>query len=397
MVVLATCGAFLAYITVLAYSLAVRVDALAPGHTEYLGYLTGLGGVVSLVAGPVVGTISDRVRTRFGRRRPVLVAGAMTGTAGLAVVGSAADIAVLAVGWVVSVIGWSAATSSISALQADKLPPEQRGTVAGFMGFAQQGAPVLGVVIAGMLAHQAVLLTLIPGLIGVALMTPLILFAAEKDTRTAPFEAALTPRSILAPYRYNPRRHPDFSWEWLGKFCFFSGLALNTTFQTFFFAHRLDLDVTEVAHTVASISAAGVLATTAGSVGGGLLSDRLGRRRVFVVTAAVIYASGAVVYAFASHLGVFIVAACLCNLGLGAFAAVDQALTLDILPDHREAGRFMAIASLANTLARATAPLVAPLVLTVGTDPNYALLYLAGGALVLTGGLVIRFGVRGAR
>ncbi len=397
MLMLGSCGAFMAYITVLAYSLAVRVDMLEPGRTEYLGYLTSLGGAVSLLAGPVVGVISDRVRTRFGRRRPVLVTGVVVGMSALVVVGVAPNIGVLALGWVLTVLGWSAAMSSITALQADKLPADQRGTVAGFLGFAQQGAPVLGVVVAGLLAHHGVLLTVVPGLLGAALLVPLILFAAETDTRSAVFDEPLSVRMIARKYRYNPRRYPDFSWEWLGKFCFHSGLALNTTFQTFFLAHRLGLTVAQVAHAVAWISVAGVVAAVAGSVGAGYLSDRLGRRRIFVVTAAVVYAGGAATYAFAHDLRIFLLAACLCGFGLGAFAAVDQAITLDILPDLREAGRFMAIAGLATTVSRSTAPLLAPVLLAVGSGPNYTLLYLAGGALVLLGGLVIRFGVTGAR
>ncbi|NKY58377.1 MFS transporter [Nocardia flavorosea] len=397
MLMLGSCGAFMAYITVLAYSLAVRVDTLAPGRTEYLGYLTGLGGAVSLLAGPVVGVISDRVRTRFGRRRPVLVTGAAVGMSALIIVGLAPNIGVLAVGWVLTVLGWSAAMSSITALQADKLPAHQRGTVAGFLGFAQQGAPVLGVVIAGLLAQHGVLLTVVPGLLGVALLLPLVLFAAETDTRSAVFDEPLSVRTIVRTYRYNPRRYPDFSWEWLGKFCFHSGLALNTTFQTFFLAHRLGLSVAGIAHAVAWISVAGVAAAVAGSVGAGSLSDRLGRRRPFVVMGAAVYAGGSATYAFAHDLPLFLVAACLCGFGLGVFTAVDHAITLDILPDPREAGRFMAIAGLANTVSRSTAPLLAPLLLAVGTDHNYTLLYLTGGSLVLAGGLVIRFRVKGAR
>lgn len=397
MLMLGGCGAFMAYITVLAFSLAVRVDALAPGRPEYLGYLAGLGGVVSLISGPVVGVISDRVRTRFGRRRPVLVTGAVVGTAALAVIGLAPNLGVLAVGWVLTVLGWSAAMSSITALQADKLPGNQRGTVAGFTGFAQQGAPVLGVVVAGLLAHHGVLLTLVPGLIGLVLLLPLVLFAAETDTRSAVFDDPLSMRTIARKYRYNPRRYPDFSWQWLGKFCFYGGLALATTFQTFFLAHRLELEVVEVAHTVAWISLTGVTATTFGSIGAGYLSDRLGRRRVFILVAAIVYACGATTYAFAPNLAVFMVAACLCNFGIGAFAAVDQAITLDLLPDLREAGRFMAIAGLAHTVSRSTAPLIAPLVLAVGGGDNFTVLYLIAGSLVLLGGFVIRFRVKGVR
>ena len=41
--VLAQFGVFMAFITPIAISLAIRVQALAPGHAEYLGYITGAG------------------------------------------------------------------------------------------------------------------------------------------------------------------------------------------------------------------------------------------------------------------------------------------------------------------------------------------------------------------
>lgn len=395
---LGTCGASMAYISTLAYSLAVRVDQLAPGRAEYLGYLAGLGGAVALLSGPVVGVLSDRVRSRFGRRRPVLVSGALLGFIGLLVLGLAPNLVVLGAGWVLAVLGWGAAMSSIGALQADKLPSGQRGTVAGFNGFAQQSAPVLGVVMAGLLARHSLLLVLVPALVGAVLLMPLLFFADEADTRAAEFDEPLGVRMVFGKYRYDPRRYPDFSWEWLGRFFFFSGLALNTTFLAFLFATRLDVEVAEVAHTVATISVFAVAASTLGAIGGGFLSDRLGRRRVILMVAACVFASGATIYAFADHVAMFIAGAFLTNAGLGAFAAVDQALVFDILPDRRETGRFMAISSIAQTVPRTSAPILAPMLLAVGdSGKNYALLYLVGGALVVGGGLVILLRVKGVR
>ena len=41
LMVLAQFGVFMAFITPLAISLTIRVNGLAPGHPEYLGYITG--------------------------------------------------------------------------------------------------------------------------------------------------------------------------------------------------------------------------------------------------------------------------------------------------------------------------------------------------------------------
>src|SRR4051812_42040041 len=62
--VLAQFGVFVAFITPIAISLAVRVGELAPGREEYLGYVTGAGALAVMLTAPLFGTLSDRTRTR---------------------------------------------------------------------------------------------------------------------------------------------------------------------------------------------------------------------------------------------------------------------------------------------------------------------------------------------
>ena len=104
--VLAQFGVFVAFITPLGISLAIRVGQLAPGHDEYLGYITGAGAFAALFTGPVVGQLSDRTRSRWGRRRPFMVAGMLLGTLALTVMATAPTIWILGLGWVLSQMTW---------------------------------------------------------------------------------------------------------------------------------------------------------------------------------------------------------------------------------------------------------------------------------------------------
>ncbi|MFP3822221.1 hypothetical protein SB658_26370, partial [Bacillus sp. SIMBA_008] len=79
-----------------------------------------------------------------------------------------------------------------------------------------------------------------------------------------------------------------------GRFCFYFGLTLNTAFTAFFFAARLNISVEEIAGILATLSLVGIAATTIGAIGGGFLSDKLRRRRLFVLLASVIFAAGVV-------------------------------------------------------------------------------------------------------
>lgn len=390
--VLAQFGVFVAFITPLAISLAIRVAQLAPAHQEYLGYITGAGALAVMITGPFLGVASDRTRTRLGRRRPFMIAGTLLGVVSLVVMAQAPSILILGAGWVLAQLGWGQVLSNLQISTADRLPESQRGKVAGLTGFATQIAPVFGVVIAGGFAADPLLLFLVPGAVGVVLVALFVLLVHEEDSRGMVLHR-LRLGGLLAKYLYNPKHHPDFSWNWLGRFLFYFGLTLNTTFTAFFFADRLGIAVDQVAGIIATLGAAGVLATTAGAIGGGFLSDRLRRRRVFVLLGGALMAAGMVLMAFSTALPVLIAGSLTTSVGLGLFAAVDQALLLDVLPEKdTDAGRFMGITGFATSIPQSVAPLIAPLFLAVGAagaQKNYTLLFIVAAVLVLLGGTAI--------
>ena len=391
--VLAQFGVFVAFITPLGISLAIKVNQLAPGRDEYLGYITGAGAFAALVFGPVLGQLSDRTRTRIGRRRPFMIGGMFLGMGALTVMATAPSVPLLGLGWVLSQLTWGQVLGNLQFSQADRLPEQQRGRVAGLTGFATQIAPVLGVGVASFVADDNLLLFLIPGAIGLVLSVLFVLFVHEPDSRGLTFDEPLTVLGVFRNMVFDPRQYPDFAWNWLARFFFYFGLTLNTTFTAFFFAQRLGVEVADVAPTLAILSLLGILAVTAGAIGGGFMSDRLRQRRLFVLAAGVLFGLGAVVMALAPSIGVLFVGSLTSSVGLGLFSAVDQALALDVLPERHNAGRFMAIMGYATSIPQSVAPLVAPLVLTIGVGAaagkNYALLYVVAAVFTVLSGLSV--------
>ncbi|THG32824.1 MFS transporter [Naasia lichenicola] len=394
LMVLAQFGVFVAFITPIAISLAIRVGQLEPDHQEYLGYITGAGALVVVIVGPIAGILSDRTRTRIGRRRPWLIGGTVLGVISLIVMASAPNIWLLGAGWILAQMGWGQALANLQISTADRLPESQRGEVAGLVGFATQIAPVFGVVIAGSLTSQNLLLFLVPGAVGVILVGLFVLLVHEDDSRGRVFDTVLGVKAVFAKYLYNPKSYPDFSINWLGRFLFYFGLTLNTTFTAFFFAQKLGITVEAVAGVIALVGGAGILATTLGAIGGGFLSDRLRQRRLFVLAAGIIFGAGAITMALAPDVTFLVVGSLLGSVGIGAFAAVDQALLLDVLPEREtDAGRFMGITGFATSIPQAVAPFIAPVFLAIGavssTDKNYTLLYIIAAACTVAGGLVV--------
>jgi MFS family permease len=93
MLVVAAFGLYLASLTPTIITLAIRIAGLDPtGKTVALSTVVLIGAVVTIAALPVCGALSDRTRSRFGRRRPWLVGGSVLGLIGLFLAGAVPSV-----------------------------------------------------------------------------------------------------------------------------------------------------------------------------------------------------------------------------------------------------------------------------------------------------------------
>jgi MFS family permease len=80
-------GLFVALLSPVFVSMQLKAQQLAPDSPETLiGQVLPIGALGALFANPLMGAISDRTRTRWGRRRPYLVGGVILLTVALALV-----------------------------------------------------------------------------------------------------------------------------------------------------------------------------------------------------------------------------------------------------------------------------------------------------------------------
>lgn len=398
LLVAATFGTGMAMIVPMSYSLAVRLDQLAPARADILGYMLGIGSAATLIVAPLTGILSDRTRSRWGRRRPFTAIGIVLGLIAVPTMALAPNLIVLAAGWVLSTMGWNTVGGSIGNWQADRLPAHQRGKVSGMTGLAMQIAPVIGIILVGTVRAETLLVFAIPAAVGLVLVGLFVCFARDPDSRDTLHPEALTLGRLVRSYAFDPRAHPDFAWNWAGRFVFFLGLTFATSFSVFFFAQRLDVPVPDVAGFQAITAALSIGTALLGSLGGGWLSDKTGRRKPLIVGGATIFGLGCAVSAFADDIPSLLTGTLISSLGIATFSAVGQALTLDVLPNREtEAGRYMAITLFAQKIPGVLAPAAAPLVLAIAGGDNFFALYLSAAALALIGGITIGAGVRTAR
>jgi MFS family permease len=156
----------------------------------------------------------------------------------------------------------------------------------------------------------------------------------------------------------------------------------------------LRIPVNGIGGIVATVGGVGVLATIVGVFFGGFLSDKIRRRKAFVLGSGVLFAFGAITTMLAPGLPILLVGMGICNIAIGVFSAVDQALILDVLPEREtEAGRFMNIVAFSTQIPQSVAPVVGAGLLSIGAvaggDKNYSIVYVVAAIFTILGGIAV--------
>ncbi len=126
----------------------------------------------------------------------------------------------------------------------------------------------------------------------------------------------------------------------------------------------------------------------AASLIGGKLSDRTGRRKIFVLTASIVYGVAMFVIAIASNFNGFLVGMAIGGLGFGIYVAVDLALVVDVLPNKDNAAKDLGVFNMAGALPFSIAPGIAPAILAIGGG-SYGVLYGVAGVCAIVGAAAI--------
>src|SRR4051794_7524797 len=128
---------FAAYSGVLSVLLPRQVAVIAPDDkVAALALVTSISFALTALAQPLIGALSDRTRSRWGRRQPWMVVGAIAGGAALGAAGSATSIAVLAIAWALAQFALNGTQIAATAYLVDRFESRRRGRAAGVLGVA---------------------------------------------------------------------------------------------------------------------------------------------------------------------------------------------------------------------------------------------------------------------
>jgi MFS family permease len=386
---LANLGLWMGYFGPLQVLLPDQVEKIAgSGKTTALGVVTGLGALVAVLAGPIGGALSDATTARTGRRHTWIVAGALVGLAGLALLPAQRTVTGLAVGWCVAQAGLNVMQAGLTAVVPDQTPVAQRGVVSGWTGLTQS----VGVV-AGVLLVTAVVTGLTSGylLIGVLVLLtalPFVLATPDPPVTGAP---RFTASTLLTAFRVDVRGNPDFAWAWATRFLVQLGNAMATLYLLYFLRDRVHYEQhfpgRKAEDGLAVLIVVYTIATVLTVVVGGVVSDRTGRRKPSVILSGYVMALAALILAVWPTWTGALVAAVVLGLGFGVYLSVDQALITQVLPAARDRARDLGIINIANSAPQVLGPAVAfPIVAYLG---GYPVLYLIVAVVTVLGSVLV--------
>jgi MFS family permease len=386
----------LVFLAPLLVSLALKINSLvgierAPNS---LSVVTGIGSLLAIVGNPFFGRMSDRTSSRLGMRRPWMVIGLVGGSLGLLVVALAPSIPVVLVGWCIAQLLFNALLAALVAVLPDQVPVTQRGLVAGVLGICVPVASVSGTFLVNLFTGNLLAMFMAPCTVALAFI---LLFAATLDDRrlAEADKPAWSLREFASTFYVNPRKSPDFAWAFASRFMFVLAYAFLTTYQAYYLLDRIGSAEADVPRQIFLGTLAQSTVVVAASLVGGRLSDRTGRRKVFVLTAAVVYGLAMFLIAVASNFNGFLVGMAIGGLGFGVYMAVDLALVADVLPDSDNAAKDLGVLNIAGALPFSVAPGIAPAVLAIGGG-SYGVLYAVAGVCAIIGAVAI-LPVKGVR
>jgi MFS family permease len=377
-------------------TLALKVNSLvgtgrAPSS---LALVAGSGALVSMVGNPFFGRLSDRTSSRLGMRRPWMVIGLTVGSLGILVVALAPSVPVVLVGWCTAQLFFNALLAVMVAVLPDQVPTAQRGMVSGILGVCLPIASVTGTFLVQLFTGNQVAMFLAPCAVGGFFI---LLFAVNLDDRrlTEAAKPRWSWRELASTFYVDPRSSPDFAWAFVSRFLFVLAYAFLTTYQAYYLLNKIGSAEGDVPHQIFLGTVVQSVVLVAASLVGGRLSDRTGRRKVFVLTASVVYGLAMFVIAVASSFNGFLVGMAIGGLGFGVYMAVDLALVADVLPDQDHVAKDLGVLNIAGALPFAVAPAIAPVILAVSGGSYGALYAVAGLSAIIGAGAIL--GVKGVR
>jgi MFS family permease len=324
----------------------IKFEHLVEPGTEggSLALVAALTFVFSVAIQPTVGSISDYASTRWGRRKPFIVGGALFDAAFLVGIATANSLLAIAAFATLLAFSTNVARGPFQGYVPDLVPDRQVGMASSMVGLFQVLGNVLGFALSSVadiqgnvgLAIIAIACVEVVTMASVVLRVPNGPPAKPRNGRSWASIAAETWGTDIL-------RETSYLWLLASRFFILMGGAALLNFVKLYLADVHKLDQAGTGGAFLNMLLAATVVSLLAIVPASRLSDRFGRKPViFACTGLGVVGIGMI--ALASDLTVATIGAALFGASQGTFLAVDWALMTDIIP-KAASGRYMGLSN----------------------------------------------------
>lgn len=369
-------------------------DAL---KNTYLGAMTFVGLILAMIIQPLSGAWSDRTRSRWGRRRPWMVAGTLATLLVLAGMSAAGGFWTLLITYLLLQSVSNMAHGPAQGLIPDLVPEGRRGLASGWKNLFDMAGLIFASLVAGRLMGQdnPTLAFIIIGAILAACALVTVVGTPEAPGAVAAAPAGDPPgRSGRMSWRERIlsaiREYPDYAWLIVSRFLILLGIYAVQTFAQYFIRDRLT--VANAPEVTGNLMATIGVALTALVFPAGWLSDRVGRR-MLNIGAGLLASLGIFLLLFVSNVPSLYAVGAIIGIATGIFVSVNWALATDLIPAEK-AGLYMGLTNIATAGSASVSRLGGPLIdglnaAQPGTYMGYAVLFVVSSVSALAGALLM--------
>ena len=358
----------------------------------YLGLLTFVGLVLAMVIQPLSGALSDGWKSRFGRRRPLMVFGTLFDFVFLSILAWSGDLVWLFVGYIGLQLSSNIAQGPLQGLLPDRVPQAQLGVASSLKTFMDMLALVIASLLAGRMLDSvsrdptAIMLVVI-GLLAVS--AAITIFGVNEEP--ARDDEHTDWNALLGQFKIDFDKNTSYWWLIAERALFLLGIYGVQAFAQYYLQDvlRVPDPPKQTGDLLAALTVALVLLVLIG----GWLTDKYGAKRILYV-ATFVAAGGILLMLLAKDMRGLLIFGVVLGAGIGLFLTSNWALANSLAPEA-EAGKYLGLTNLATAGSGALARLEGPALDWLnaawpGAWIGYKSLFVFGGLCILLSVLILR-------
>ena len=371
-------------------------NVMTEGKGLAVGLIGFFGTLVAVTVSILAGIISDHTASRWGKRTPAILIGALLAlpliglpflflTPALKTVFIPLALPIIIISYCGMQFFTNVGNGAWWPLLVDVVPEQQRGTASGIQGFLTMLGSAIGIVLITMLnekGHTLTALWLIGGLFALTgIVNAWVIKGKDKPARAS--ERISLWRAMREMFKVRTRM-VVFFWVVLAVLLAFMGVNSMQFFARFFFEVYFPTISPDAAFRI--MGGISLIVTMLAAVGSGILSDKIGRRKLLLwsmfVSAVATFLMG-----LTTNFTVFLIMAAIRSAATGPLLAIAPALASDLAPKD-EAGQYMAYNNLSTGLSGALSSLIFGVILITMTKTTFMFLFIMSAIFFLLGWIV---------